>query len=148
MGLAHTDAYFGGRVGNREHLLSAIHKSVREASDMAGLQIISSALCIASPVMQMQNMQQSIRIDSPDRSVTAEHIHAANQAMAAKIAANDRAAFQICRQLIFLDDYFVQDAKGLMTDEISVASHVIDMPAHQLEQMISLVEQDDLQVDA
>lgn len=147
VGLAHTDAYFGGRVGNREHLLSAIHKSVREASDMAGLQIISSALCIASPVMQMQNMQQAIKIDSPDRSVTSEHIHAANQAMAAKIAAEDRAAFQICRQLIFLDDYFVQDAKGLMTDEISVASHVIDMPAHQLKQMIGLVEQDDLRVD-
>lgn len=148
VGLAHTDAYFGGRVGNREHLLSAIHKSVREASDMAGLQIISSALCIASPVMQMQNMQQVIKIDSPDCSVQTEHIYAANQAMAAKIASDDREALQIFRQLIFLDDYFVKDAKGLMTDEISVAAHVIDMPTNQLQQMISFVEQDDLHVDA
>ena len=32
-----------------------------------------------------------------------------------------------------------------MTDKICVASHVIDMPTNQLKQMISLVEQDDLQ---
>ena len=44
VGLAHTDAFFGGRVDHREYLLSAIHKSVREASDMAGLQIISPVL--------------------------------------------------------------------------------------------------------
>ena len=148
VGLAHTDAFFGGRVDNREHLLSAIHKSVREASDMAGLQIISPVLCMASPMMSMQNMSHEVIIDTADRMVTPEHIHQANQAMSDQIASQDRAPFQMNRQLIFLEDYHVQDAKGLMTDKICVASHVIDMPTTQLNQMISLVEQDDLHVES
>lgn len=146
VGLAHTDAFFGGRVDHREYLLSAIHKSVREASDMAGLQIISPALCMASPMMNMQNMSNEVHIDTADRMVTPEHIRQATQAMSDKIISQDRAPFQMNRQLIFLEDYHVQDAKGLMTDKICVASHVIDMPTNQLKQMISLVEQDDLQV--
>lgn len=148
VGLAHTDAFFGGRVDNREHLLSAIHKSVREASDMAGLQIISPVLCMASPMMSMQNMSHEVIIDTADRMVMPEHIHQATQAMSSQIASQDRAPFQMNRQLIFLEDYHVQDAKGLMTDKICVASHVIDMPTTQLNQMISLVEQDDLHVES
>ncbi|OOR85584.1 cell division protein FtsA [Moraxella canis] len=148
VGLAHTDAFFGGRVDNREHLLSAIHKSVREASDMAGLQIISPILCMASPMMSMQNMSHEVVIDTADRMVMPEHICQATQAMSSQIASQDRAPFQMNRQLIFLEDYHVQDAKGLMTDKICVASHVIDMPTTQLNQMISLVEQDDLHVES
>ena len=37
LGIAKTDAFFGGQIINREHLLSAIYKSVREAIDMAGV---------------------------------------------------------------------------------------------------------------
>ena len=113
---------------------------------MAGLQIISPVLCMASAMMNMQNMSNEVNIDTADRMVTPEHIRQATQAMSDQIISQDRAPFQMNRQLIFLEDYHVQDAKGLMTDKICVASHVIDMPTNQLKQMISLVEQDDLQV--
>lgn len=147
VGMAHTDAFFGGRVDNREHLLSAIYKSVHEASDMASLQILSASLCIASPSMQSRNMCEDIVINNANRMVMPEHIYQANQAMVAKIAQEDRTPFHMIRQLIFLDDYYVQDAKGLMTDQISVSNHVIDMPSHHFEQMIGLVERDELHVE-
>ncbi|MFC0820606.1 cell division protein FtsA [Moraxella marmotae] len=147
VGLTHTDAFFGGRVINREYLLSAIHKSVREASNMAGLQIISAALCISSPSMQSRNMFKQVAINSPDCTITQDHIQQAIDAMIGEVARDERTIFQLNRQLVFLDDYHVQDALGLSAKKIGVASHAIDMPTHQLEQIIGMIEQDDLHVE-
>ena len=68
---------------------------------MAGLQIISPVLCMASAMMNMQNMSNEVNIDTADRMVTPEHIRQATQAMSDQIISQDRAPFQMNRQLIF-----------------------------------------------
>ncbi len=147
VGIAHTDAFFGGRVGNREHLLSAIHKSVREASDMAGLQIMTATLCFASPTMHSQNMFKEVAIQGGG-PISRKHLSDVVDMMAYEVRAQNQTVFQSIRQMVFLDDNHVpDDAIGLYSNKISVSCHLMSLPDNQWEQMKSLVEQDSLQVE-
>ena len=91
VGLAHTDAFLVVALIIVNIFYRQFINLFGEASDMAGLQIISPVLCMASAMMNMQNMSNEVNIDTADRMVTPEHIRQATQAMSDQIISQDRA---------------------------------------------------------
>lgn len=147
VGLAHTDAFLGGRVHDRTHLLSAIHKSIDEASNMSkhmqALKLNSAVLCFGSAAMQSQNKMQEITIE--DGKIKQENINQALEKLA-QSSTDDYMVFQCSFQKVFADGEIVDNPVDIHAKTAQSAAHVISLPDSQASQMAELFAYHDVQI--
>lgn len=155
LGIAKTDAFFGGQIINREHLLSAIYKSVREAIDMAGVQVSYVGLSFASPAMKGENGihdkiiagQQPIGGGKLGRKITHDDIRDVLNEAKSKLGQQERKEVQLCQQRFWLDDD--QDAKevvGMLASKLTASYHLISIPSMFYAQIKDLLTSNNLEV--
>lgn len=139
VGLAHTDAFTQGQITYREHLRSAIHKSVQEAMDMSGTKIINPLISFATPLMASSNEMATVMVADPTGRISAEDLINAHQSIEDRLAIEDRAVLQSVQQLVYLQsNEQVSDAIGLLSKQIQVACHVVSVPATTYQQVLEL----------
>lgn len=143
VGLAHTDAFIGGKIDRREHLLSAVHKSIQEAVDMAGVQIHEVCLSFASSLMKSINDSQDVQLYSmgTDTTVQRSHLHHVKELIANKLRAEGYSLLQSCQQITYLDDgsQEVVDPLNMHANKIKVMHHVMMLPSNYHTQVINAV---------
>lgn len=144
-GIAHTDSFFGGQIDNREHLLSAIHKSLHEAMDMAGIDIFWVGLSFATPMMSSKNDRQTVQILHNTQDVDGKGIVSRQDVQAVfeqakrAIAQKEQTAIQVCSQFIFLDESTqVKNAVGMHANQLTMNLHCIALPQTYHKQMVDL----------
>ncbi|AKG14961.2 cell division protein FtsA [Moraxella bovoculi] len=142
VGLARTDAFVGGKIERREHLLSAVYKSLQEAGDMAGVNIHEVCLSFASPLMISMNDMQKLSLHKSRAHTTVQQsdLYRAKELIADKLRAEDYTLLQSCQLLSYLDGVQeVKDPIGMHANEISVANHVMALPANYHAQILDVV---------
>lgn len=147
IGIANTDAFFGGQIVNHQHLLSAVHKSVREAVDMAKIQAFDAGLSYAMPQMVSKNGMQRMTLTDDDkvRQVVVSDMQVLFERAVAELATKDHAKVQICSQVCWLDDdRTMQNAVGSYTRELTVGYHLISVPSSCQTQMAELLASNEL----
>lgn len=131
-GIAHTDSFFAGQISNRDYLLSAIHKSIYEAMDMAGVEIFWVGLSFAAPIMSGENNRQVVQIidERQDKGVIdSQDVQAAFEQVKRELAHKEQAAIQLCAQLMLLDDgTSAKNAVGMRANQLTVHLHCISVP--------------------
>lgn len=142
VGLANTDAFLGGRIDNREHLLSAIHKSLQEAGDMAGVNIHEAQLSFGSSLMTSMNDIQTVDLhkDQAHKVVQQSDLYRAKELATKRLRAEDYMILQSCQQLTYLDNN--QETKhpvGMHANTISVANHIMALPTNYYAQVTNAV---------
>lgn len=151
VGLARTDAFIGGKIERREHLLSAIHKSLQEASDMAGVNIHEVCLSFTSPLMTSMNDIEVVNLHKSEINATVQQsdLYHAKELIADKLRDEDYTLLQSCQQLTYLDGtQEVKDPIGMYADKISVANHVMALPANYYIQVLDVVSATGVSVGA
>lgn len=154
LGLAKTDAFFGGQIVNREHLLSAIHKSLREAIDMAGVQVSYVGLSFASPAMTSENgIQDKIIIgqnptgDTLGRKISHDDVRDILNDAKAGLAQKGHKDVQLCQQRFWLnDDQSGKDVVGMLAHKLTVSYHLISVPSMFYAQIKDLIVSNNLEV--
>ena len=147
IGIANTDAFFAGQIFNHQHLLSAVHKSVREAVDMAKIQAFDAGLSYAMPQMVGENGVQHMTLtnDGKARQVTVDDMQTLFERATAELAAKDYAKVQLCSQVCWLDDdRTMQNAVGSYTHQLTVGYHLISVPSSCQMQMAELLSSNEL----
>lgn len=145
VGVANTDSFFGGQINNRQHLLSAVYKSVREAIDMAGLEVFNIGISFASPSMIGENCHEQGYISKS--TVNVDDVRHLLDISKAKVMQKQRHPVQLCTQLCWLDNkQGVKDAIGMRAKELAVGHHLISMPKVQYEQVADLLISNDLEI--
>lgn len=154
LGIATTDAFFGGQIINREHLLSAIHKSLREAIDMAGVQVSYVGLSFASPSMVGENgikervlTTQSATGESLGRIVSREDVRDILNEVKFELSEQNSTEVQLCQQCFWLNDnQSSKEVVGMFANKLTVSYHVISMPSLFYAQMQDLLISNNLEV--
>lgn len=154
LGLATTDAFLGGQIVNREHLLSAIHKSLREAIDMAGVQVSYVGLSFASPSMVSKNSlkEKSIAIQNPTgtlagRVVSHEDLRDVLDEAKLELLQQNHTTVQLCQQCFWLNDnQSVKEVVGMLADKLTVSYHTISVPSMFYAQVKDLLTSNNLEV--
>ncbi|MDO4895558.1 cell division protein FtsA [Moraxella sp.] len=147
VGLAHTNAFSQGRITYREHLRSAVHKSLQEAMDMSNINIINPLMSFATPLMESSNELAVVDVEDLEGVIHAEDLYQAHWQIQERLAAKDAAVLQACQQIVSLQSgEQVLDAIGLRSKQISVACHVMSIPSTSHQQMLDLVL--DQEIDA
>ncbi|OOS22615.1 cell division protein FtsA [Moraxella pluranimalium] len=145
VGLTHTDAFMQGQIVNREHLLSAVHKSLQEATDMAGVRIYNPLISFSTPLMTSDNDMRTVDVMHESGLIEAQDVHLAQQLIEDDLARQDRTLLQCCQQMVMLDtDEQVQDAIGLRSKQIHVYNHVMSLPASTHQQILDLIQDDEI----
>lgn len=140
VGLAHTDAFAQGQIAYREHLRSAVHKSLQEAMDMSNVKIINPLISFATPLMTSSNEMAAVMVTDPTGRVSAEDLGLAHQMIEDQLAVQDRAVLQCSQQLVYLQTgEQVSDVIGLISRQIQVACHVMSVPTTTRQQILELV---------
>lgn len=150
LGRAHTDAFMRGQIGDRKHLLSAIHKSLQEALDISNIKPVNPIISFASPLMQSSNQIHRVQIADPDNIVTADDVCQAYYDIDNQLEQQEHACLQKCQQLVFLDNnqQEVRDAIGLRAKQIDVACHVMSVPQSFHQQLLDLLHDQDIRSGA
>lgn len=154
LGLAKTDAFFGGQIVNREHLLSAIHKSLREAIDMAGVQVSYVGLSFASPAMMGENGIQDKIItgqnptgDTLGRKIGHDDVRDILNDAKVGLAQKGHKDVQLCQQRFWLDDdQSGKDVVGMLAHKLTVGYHLISVPSMFYAQIKDLMVSNNLEV--
>lgn len=153
VGIASTDAFFGGQIINRQHLLSAIHKSVREAMDMAALEMFEVGLSFANPAITSTNGVEQIYVAGDGKPDSAGHIVSYNdirlglERVKMSLSSKHQTALQLCTQFVSLDDkQVVEDAVGMRANRLSLGYHLIGVPTTYYEQMSDLLKSSNLEM--
>lgn len=154
LGIATTDAFLGGQIANREHLLSAIHKSLREAIDMAGVQVSYVGLSFASPSMVGENIAKDkiITIQNPTggmskRIITHEDVHDVVNDIKQFLTQKNHSEVQLCQQCFWLDDkHSAKEVVGMLASKLSACYHAISMPSTSYTQVKNLLSSHNLEV--
>ncbi|MDO5050905.1 MAG: cell division protein FtsA [Moraxella equi] len=154
LGLAKTDAFFGGQIVNREHLLSAIHKSLREAIDMAGVQVSYVGLSFASPAMMGENGIQDKIItgqnptgDTLGRKISHDDVRDILNDAKVGLAQKGHKDVQLCQQRFWLDDdQSGKDVVGMLAHKLTVGYHLISVPSMFYAQIKDLMVSNNLEV--
>lgn len=154
LGIATTDAFFGGRIVNREHLLSAIHKSLREAIDMAGVQVSYVGLSFASPSMVGENVVKDKAITTQNytgntskRTITHDDVRDVLDVIKQLLSDKDHSEIQLCQQCFWLDDqHSTKEVVGMLASKLTASYHVISMPSVPYAQVRNLLSSHDLDV--
>ncbi|MCL1622888.1 cell division protein FtsA [Moraxella sp. Tifton1] len=148
VGLAHHEAFTDGRVGHREHLLSAIHKSLREASDMAGVAIEEVCLSFASSLMKSTNDSQEVQLCHAGGCTTVRpgDLYRVKELIADRLLAEGYSLVQHCPQLFYLDDdsQDVKDPLGMHANKLKVLNHVVMLPSNHERQITDVIHNNDI----
>ncbi len=145
VGLTHTDAFMQGQIVNREHLLSAVHKSLQEATDMAGVRIYNPLISFSTPLMVSDNDMRTVDVMQESGVIEAQDVHLAQQLIEDDLARQERTLLQCCQQMVILDtNEQVQDAIGLRSKQIHVYNHVMSLPASTHQQILDLIQDDEI----
>lgn len=143
VGLARTDAFAGGKIERREHLLSAVHKSLQEAGDMAGVEIHQVCLSLASPLMKSMNDSQEVQLYTTDTHTTVQRsdLYRAKEMIADKLLAEGYSLLQSCQQVTYLDDnpHEVKDPLNMHANKITALNHVMMLPSNYYTQVLDAV---------
>lgn len=143
VGLAHTDAFAGGKIDHREHLLSAIHKSLQEASNMAGVQIHDVCLSFASTLMIAKNETQAVLLntDGEHSAVRYSDLYHAKELINHKWRAEGYAPLQSCQLIAYLDGIKqeISNPVGMHASTIEVVNHVMALPVSYHTQVVDVV---------
>lgn len=145
-GLARTDAFEGGKISSREHLVSAIHKSLQEAGNMAGMEAQEVTLSFASPLMTSMNDLQQVLVHGT--TVQRGDIHRASEMSAQALRDEGYKVLQSCQQIVYLEDG--QESKNpvnMYADRIDVANHVMALPINYQAQVLDAVRASEISVD-
>lgn len=142
-GIAHTDSFFGGQIHNRDDLLSAIHKSIYEAMDMAGIQVFWVGLSFATPMMSSKNDVQSVPIFKHGQNakgvVSYQDVQAIFEQAKRDIAKQEQTAIQMCTQLVFLDEHTqVKNAVGMPASQLKMNLHCMSVPKDYHKQIVGV----------
>lgn len=154
LGIATTDAFLGGKIVNREHLLSAIHKSLREAIDMAGVQVSYVGLSFASPSMMGENMvrDKAITVQNPTggtakRIIAHDDVSGILDDIRQLLSSRDHSEIQLCQQGFWLDDkHSAKEVVGMLASKLTASYHVISMPSASYTQVKNLLNAHSLEV--
>lgn len=155
LGIANTDAFFGGQIVNREHLLSAIHKSLREAIDMAGVQVSYVGLSFASPAMVGENgiRQKDIMGQNPTggslgRKISHDDVRDILNDAKSGLAQQGHKEVQLCQQRFWLDDdqQGNKDVVGMLANKLTIGYHMISVPSMFYAQVKDLLISNNLEV--
>lgn len=153
VGIANTDAYFGGQIINRQHLLSAIHRSVRDAMDMAGLELFDVGLSFANANMTSFNAVEEAYVMGDGthhvsgQVIGEEDIRNALDRAKFALTGKQQSALQLCVQFVSLDGkQLVEDAVGMRANQISLGYHMMGVPTTYYEQMVDLLHSNNLEV--
>ncbi|OOR91331.1 hypothetical protein B0181_03240 [Moraxella caviae] len=148
VGLASNEGFVGGQIRNREHLAQALHKSIQEASDMAGVKIHDACLSFASPAMASKNDFRTITVGRTNEQgeitehgiITQEHLTEAYEMALDELVRQGLGAQQITRQAVYVDGEESKDAIGQYAAQVQVANYVMSLPESQLQQLSDIVE--------
>lgn len=140
VGVAHTDAFRGGQINYRNHLSSAVLKSLQEATAMSNVDVHEPLLSFATPLMTTQIVSQKVQVASEDQRITAQDLHQAQLLNEQMLVAEDRVALQQCRLITYLDTgEEARDCIGLRSSTIDVFSCVMSVPNNSRQQLIDTV---------
>ncbi|WP_432480919.1 cell division protein FtsA [Moraxella sp. ZY200743] len=143
VGLANTDAFAAGKIERREYLISAIHKSLQEASDMAGVQIHEVCLSLSTPLMISMNDTQTVVMNTSSTQTTVRQsdMHRAKELVRDKLRAEGCEIFQLCQIVTYLDGtHEVKDPVNMYANKIDVVNHVMALPASYHHQVSSVID--------
>lgn len=153
VGIANTDAFFGGQIINRQHLLSAIHRSVRDAMDMAGLELFDVGLSFANAGMKSFNAVEDAYVmgdgthHPAGQLISSEDIRSALERTKFALTGKHQSALQLCVQFVSLDGkQLVEDAVGMRANQISIGYHMMSVPTVYYEHMVDLLHSSNLEV--
>lgn len=153
VGIANTDAFFGGQIINRQHLLSAIHRSVRDAMDMAGLELFDVGLSFANAKITSFNAVQDAYVmgdgthHPAGQLISDEDIRTTLERAKLALIGKQQSALQLCVQFVSLDGkQLVEDAVGMRANQISIGYHMMGVPTTYYEQMVDLLHSNNLEV--
>ncbi|WP_066801371.1 cell division protein FtsA [Moraxella oblonga] len=153
IGIANTDAFFGGQIINRQHLLSAIHRSVRDAMDMAGLELFDVGLSFANAGMKSFNAVEDAYVmgdgthHASGQLISNEDIRVTLERAKFALVGKQQSALQLCVQFVSLDGkQLVEDAIGMRANQISIGYHMMGIPTSYYEQMSDLLRSNNLEM--
>lgn len=153
IGIANTDAFFGGQIINRQHLLSAIHRSVRDAMDMAGLELFDVGLSFANASMKSFNAVEDAYVmgdgthHASGQLISNEDIRVTLERAKFALTGKQQSALQLCIQFVSLDGkQLVEDAIGMRANQISIGYHMMGLPTAYYEQMSDLLRSNNLEM--
>lgn len=157
VGVAKTQAFFGGQIHNHSELLRAIKSSANQAMDMAGVQFTHVGLSFAAPNMRTDNGQSRVYlVDAESPNLAGKAIHIDDIAGVLKELKNDLlknrvSPIQITTQFAALDvgktsERTAKDPVGLFAHNMYLSYHLITVPRTYHQQMNDVFAQSNLAI--